>query len=82
LSITGGTRNLATGGKQIIKLDSGSEAAGQNFSFMVRPFVDPQYITYDYNQSTGTFSKQDVLYDMTAASMDDILYTSSTFSSV
>ena len=73
---------MATGGKQIIKLDSGSEAAGQNFSFMVRPFVDPQYITYDYNQSTGTFSKQDVLYDMTAASMDDILYTSSTFSSV
>ncbi len=75
ISIKGGSRDLTLAGKQTITLNSGFF----NYSFAVRPFVDPQFITYDYNQSTGVFSKQGVIFDMKNATNDDIIYTSTTF---
>jgi hypothetical protein len=71
ISIKGGSRDLTLAGKQTITLNSGVF----DYSFAVRPFADPQFITYDYNQSTGVFSKQGVILDMKNATNDDIIYT-------
>jgi len=60
---------------QRVTLTSGTS----NTNFMVRPFVTPSEITYDYSRNTGPYSVQNVVFDATKASGDDVIYTSTSF---